>query len=124
MQFVPRGADTIGLARYVRRQIVNANIRRMYRFLHPVGNDEALVHGFDALIEAIYGQLADIIEQHGKVRRCEECGKYLVQRTKRQRYCAPISTRPQRGDKNPQEADSTCAMKARVRKHRVKQKQP
>ena len=113
MQFVPVGADILSLARQVRREIINANMRRMYRVLHPIGEKDAIAFGFNALIETIYEHLANDISKGLRIRSCEACGKYLVERRRGQRYCPPPI-----GWK-----DSKCAVRARARGRRAKSKQ-
>ena len=113
MQFVPVGADILGLARHVRREIINANIRCMYRVLHPIDEKDAIAFGFNALIETIYEHLAYDISNGLRIRSCEACGRYLVERRRGQRHCPPPI-----GWK-----DSKCAVRARARERRAKSKQ-
>jgi hypothetical protein len=106
------GRDILTFARAVRRQIINANIRRVYSYLHEVEGDDIILEGINALIESVYQHVADIVTQHRKVRRCAapDCRRLFVQRTKRQKFCPP----------DPRQKDSRCA--ERVRGRRKKQR--
>ena len=105
------GRDTLALARDVRREIINANIRCAYPYLHEVEGQDSFVEGFNALIEAVYLQVADIVTQHRKVRRraAPDCRRFFVQRTKRQQFCPPSPERPN---------DSPCAERMRARRRK------
>ena len=111
--FWVHGAGPLELARHVRRELINGNRRRVYHFLHSVGDRDVDVIGFGSLIEAIYHHLADTVTQGRGVRPCKECGTYFVHSRRGQKFCPPPL-----GWK-----DSKCAVRHRVRDNRAKARQ-
>ncbi len=77
-------ATAIGLA----NTFLNPNIAGIRRQVFEVRGHARSYFTFRAMIEAIYWQLADKLE-NGGIRRCEECKRFFVARDKRQRYCPP-----------------------------------
>jgi hypothetical protein len=98
------------MAREWRRQIINANLRGIYRYvsIDDSGKDRSFF-GFSAPIEVVYWHLATVIDG-GMVKRCEAqgCGGIFVQTDPRQRFCP----------KRWRQRESSCAMRQRQRMHR------
>jgi hypothetical protein len=113
--FVTHG-DIFDQARYIRRGLINANIRGISPFIRVVKKGtterETASFGFSALIEVIYQHLADVVTQGRAIRQCaaDDCSALFVQTHKSQRYCAPMG----------KQKESPCARRMRARR----QKQP
>ena len=100
--------NPIGAAHYILRLFINRNIQGIQRSLREgaQGHSKSFFT-FRATIEAVYWQLADLLEG-GQVRRCEECGRFFPAKDKRQRYCPPA----------PDRKRSRCASRFTVRAFR------
>jgi hypothetical protein len=97
--------NSASLARLVCRDLINPNIVRIHRGLQGHGKNERSFFHFNALIEAAYWQLADIVEG-GRVMRCAECGALFPQNRRSQQHCpaqlrqkeSPVPSVPASGD--------------------------
>lgn len=72
----------------VANMFLNPNIEGIRRKVFEVRGRARSYFTFRAMIQAIYWQLADKLE-NGGIRRCEDCKRFFVARDKRQRYCPP-----------------------------------
>ena len=103
--------DPVRSAQLIASRLINRNIRGINReiFGPVVGLQPKSRFVFRAMIEAVYWQLADKLEQGRGVRRCPECGRFFVARDKRSMYCPPPDGLTR----------SRCASRLHVRAHRA-----
>jgi hypothetical protein len=104
--------DVKGLARFIRRFLINENISGIHRALFDEGTKDRLFWEFQALIEIAYWHMATSV--HGRrFKHCEadDCGALFAQTDQRQRFCPP---------RFGQKQESRCAVRHRVHKHRQK----
>ncbi len=107
------GESAVDLARCIRIELINENIRGIRRAFQDVDGSDQSYFVFSALVEAAYWQLADMMTAHEPIQRCTACGAPFIQTDPRQRFCLP-----KRNQK-----ESACAIRFRVRKHREQSRQ-
>ena len=98
------------LARQIRNRIINANVSRIYRYVHvdEKGRDRSYF-GFRTVVDVVYWHLANLVDG-GVVKQCEAagCGAFFIQTDPRQRFCP----------KRFRQYESACAARQRQRDHR------
>ena len=76
-------------------------------------------YAFDALIEAAWWHLANVVTDRGDVGRCRQCGHQFGRTDKRQEFCPPLDEHVLEAKLgNRQRAVSQCASRSRTRKYR------
>ncbi len=103
--------EPVRSAQLVASRLINPNIKGINREISgpDFGLQPKSRFVFRAMIEAVYWQLADKLEQGSGVRRCPECGRFFVARDKRSMYCPPPDGLTR----------SRCASRLHVRAHRA-----
>ena len=98
------------MARVLRRQIINRNLKGVHRYLTADGKVDRSFFQADPMVSAVYWHLANVIDG-GTVKRCEAdgCGAYFIQMDARQRNCP----------KRWRQGESPCAMRQRQRDRRL-----
>ncbi len=81
--------DPVRSAQLIASRLINPNIKGINREISgpDLGLQPKSRFVFRAMIETVYWQLADKLEQGRGVRRCPECGRFFVARDKRSIYC-------------------------------------
>ena len=104
------GQKPLDAARDLRALIINANLRRVHRYVSvdEKGKPRSFF-GYSAPVDVVYWHLANLIDG-GTVKRCEAegCGGIFIQADPRQRYCP----------KRWRQRESSCAMRQRQRQGR------